>query len=130
MSDAQTDQAELDIPPEVQAAFDTLRDAALAYPEAVEDFPWGHAAWKVRKKTFAWANALEDGLSVTVKLPQSSVMALALPFTTPTGYGLGKSGWVSARIPVGPDMRLPLLLEWVDESYRAVAPKRLIKTLD
>ena len=29
-----------------------LRKIAMGYPETVEDFPWGHAAYKVRKKIF------------------------------------------------------------------------------
>jgi len=119
----------LPIPKEIEAAFTALRDRALAYPEAVEDFPWGHEAYKVRKKTFLWAGRHPDRLSVTVKLPASSAMALSLPFTEPTGYGLGKSGWVSASIPAGPNMPLALLLDWMDESYRAVAPKKLVKLL-
>ncbi len=30
------------------AAFTELRDHGLGFPEAVEDFPWGHTALKVR----------------------------------------------------------------------------------
>ena len=72
-----------------------LRGAALAYPGATEEFPWGHRAIKVRGKIFL-ALAREDGaLHVTVKLPVSNVYALSLPFAAPTGYGLGKSGWVT-----------------------------------
>jgi hypothetical protein len=29
-----------------------VRDLALAYPEAHEDFPWGHRAIQVRRKVF------------------------------------------------------------------------------
>jgi CheY-like chemotaxis protein len=52
-----------------------------------------------------------------------------MPFAKPTGYGLGKSGWVSTSFDDGDQDPVPLLLEWIDESYRAVAPKRLVKTL-
>jgi predicted DNA-binding protein (MmcQ/YjbR family) len=38
---------------------------------------------------------------------------------------LGKSGWVSARLAKGDEVPLPLLREWIDESYEAIAPKRL-----
>ena len=71
----------------------------------------------------------ENGLSLSVKLPGSASMALGLPFASPTGYGLGKSGWVTASF--GPRERPPveLLKHWIDESYRAVAPKRLVDTL-
>jgi predicted DNA-binding protein (MmcQ/YjbR family) len=53
-----------------------------------------------------------------------------LPFTEPAGYGLGKSGWVAFRIPRGTQVELELLLQFVEESYRAVAPKKLIAKLD
>jgi hypothetical protein len=56
-------------------------------------------------------------------------VALMLPFTKPTGYGLGKSGWVSASFADGDDPPVEMLKEWIDESYRAQAPKKLVKTL-
>ena len=70
------------------------------------------------------------GVSVIVKLPHSSTEALALLFTEPTGHGLGRHGWVSARF--APDERalVKLLKEWILESYRAIAPKRPIAELD
>jgi predicted DNA-binding protein (MmcQ/YjbR family) len=115
--------------PAIETAYNRLRDAAMAYPEATEDFPWGHAAWKVRKKTFFFAGKHGEHMNVTVKLPESSVMALLLPFAEPTGYGLGKSGWVSGRLEATADIPVALLLDWMDESYRAVAPKKLSKLL-
>lgn len=102
-----------------------LRKAALAYPEATEEFPWGHRAVKVKGKAFVFM-ALEDGaFSLSVKLPQSGVVALMLPFAQPTGYGLGKSGWVTARFAPDDEVPLNVLASWIDESYRAIAPKRL-----
>ena len=69
------------------------------------------------------------GLSLSVKLPVSGILALGLPFASPTAYGLGKSGWVTARF--GPKDKPPvdMLRRWVDESYRAVAPRRLVAAL-
>ena len=107
-----------------------LTKIALRYPEAREDFPWGERAIKVRKKIFACVNRTEDGGSrVTMKLPESSLEALVLPFTEPTHYGMGKHGWVTSTF--GPDEELPLdlLVDWIDESYRAIAPKKLIAQL-
>lgn len=101
-----------------------------AFPEVTEDFPWGHRALKVRGKAFVFF-ALEDGkLSLSVKLPQSSGPALLLPFAEPTGYGLGRSGWVTARFGAKDRVPVAMLHGWIEESYRAVAPKRLAATLD
>jgi hypothetical protein len=46
-----------------------LRAVALAYPEATEDFPWGHTAVKVRGKAFLFLSGEAGTLSVTCKLP-------------------------------------------------------------
>ena len=111
----------------------TVREHALAYPEAWEDFPWGESVVKVRKKVFVFLGHPDDpnvAFGLSVKLPESKDAALTLPYTEPTGYGLGKAGWVSATFTKGMQPELDLLLEWVDESYRAVAPKTLIKQLD
>jgi predicted DNA-binding protein (MmcQ/YjbR family) len=107
-----------------------LRAAALAYPGAVEEFPWGERVVKVNQKVFVFLGRAEGAeLSLTVKLPQSGAMALGLPFATPTGYGLGKSGWVSASFTKAREVPLGMLLEWIEESYRAVAPKKLVAQL-
>jgi predicted DNA-binding protein (MmcQ/YjbR family) len=114
---------------ELKESEERLRDLALAYPEAYEEFPWGHRAVKVKGKTFVFIALDEEGLSLSTKLPLSSVAALALPFSSPTGYGLGKSGWVTARFAPGDEVPLELLQEWLDESYRAIAPKKLAARL-
>ncbi|MDP1825707.1 MAG: MmcQ/YjbR family DNA-binding protein [Archangium sp.] len=107
-----------------------VREVALSYPGATEEFPWGESVIKVKGKVFVFLGRDEDDdVGFSVKLPHSGDAALGLPFCTPTGYGLGKSGWVSASFPGGKNVPLPLLLEWLDESYRAVAPKKLVATL-
>jgi len=109
-----------------------LRDFAMEYPEAHEDHPWGHRAIKVRGKAFLFLGGEKNTreLSLSLKLPQSRDMAADLPFAAPTGYGLGKSGWVTARFGKVGEVPVELLRKWIDESYRAIAPKKLVKTLD
>ena len=107
------------------AAFQALRTLALSLPEATEAFPWEHVAWKVKGKAFCFTNKPGDELGFTVKLPHSSGAALMLPFVAPTGYGLGKSGWVSATFDGRRKVPIPILESWLLESYRAVAPKKL-----
>src|SRR5712691_944218 len=108
-----------------------MRAAALAYPGAVEEFPWGERVVKVKKKVFIFLGHDEsEGWGISCKLPRSAGMATSLPFAEPTGYNLGKSGWVTASFDSPKDVPLPLLLEWLDESYRAVAPAKLVAELD
>lgn len=107
-------------------AFEELRGLGLGFPETSEDFPWGHSALKVRNKTFAWLSEDEAGMSYfTVKLPVSRDFAEVFDFAAPSGYGLGKSGWITCSFRPGEEPDLALLKRWLAESYRAVAPKKL-----
>src|SRR5215471_17013161 len=106
-----------------------LRAFALGYPEAHEDFPWGDRVIKVRKKVFVFMGQSGDGFGLSAKLAETAPMALLLPFASPTRYGLGKAGWVTARFAPREAPPLDLLRAWIDESYRAVAPKTLVAKL-
>ena len=102
-----------------------LRAHALAKPEATEHFPWGERAIKVKGKVFLFMYCDAKRLSLSTKLPDSASVALLLPFATPTGYGLGKAGWVSAAFDAPATPPLDILCAWIDESYQAVAPAKL-----
>lgn len=113
-----------------QRALAELRAFGLALPGAHTKSPWpGHLDLAVRDKTFAYLNDAAP-LSISCKLPQSCHEALGLPFTTPTGYGLGKSGWVTATFAGSDNPPVAFLKAWIEESYRAQAPKRLVQALD
>src|SRR5687767_3034996 len=113
------------------AALRELRAFGLAYPGAHTKSPWpGHLDLAVKDKTFAYLSLEGEPLGVSCKLPHSCDAALMLPFTKPTEYGLGKSGWVSARFEAGQRPPVDMLKAWIDESYRAQAPKRLVAELD
>src|SRR4030088_61893 len=87
---------------DISRAVQTLRRFALRHRDAVEDFPWGDRTIKVRGKIFLFLGQDGETLNLSVKLPQSAEAALALPFTSPTRYRLGRSGWVTARFSEGP----------------------------
>lgn len=107
-----------------------LLKRALAYPETTEEYPWEERVIKVRGKIFLFLGAVEGRLRLSVKLPQSFLDALTVPGAKPTAYGLGKAGWVSLWFDEGEAVPMERLTAWIDESYRAVAPKRLVKSLD
>jgi len=103
-----------------------LRAFGLAYPGAHTKSPWpGHDDLAVNNKTFAYLSNEGEPFSISVKLPYTKHEALKLPFAKPTAYGLGKSGWVTLGPPAGRMPSLDLLKSWIDESYRAQAPKKL-----
>ena len=107
-----------------------LRAFGLAYPGAHTKSPWpGHLDLAVNDKTFAYLSLEGEPFHISCKLPQTAAVALMLPGCKPAAYGLGKSGWVAAEFP---DNKLPpteVLKAWIDESYRAQAPKKLVKQL-
>ena len=106
---------------------------ALTFPGAYEEHPWGETVIKVNKKVFLFVNgaiAPEDGVSLSVKLPHTGTDLLEMPFAEPMGYGMGKHGWVTLLLMRDHQTPLDLLEAWIDESYRAVAPKRLVAALD
>lgn len=110
-----------------QAAHE-LRAYALGLPGVREDFPWGERVVKVNNKVFVFLgrdDQLGEGLGFSVKLPESAAEVLALGYAKPTGYGLGKSGWVSVAWPPGEAPPVLQFKRWIAESFRAVAPKRV-----
>jgi predicted DNA-binding protein (MmcQ/YjbR family) len=106
---------------------DELCAAILAYPEAIEDQPFGPGAlvYKVRGKMFALV-APENPPSVSLKC--NPVLATMLRDTYPAvtgGYHLNKRHWNTVVI----DGSVPTdeLLEWIEHSYDLVVkglPKR------
>lgn len=112
------------------AALKELRAFGLNFPGTHTKSPWpGHLDLAVKDKTFAYLSIEGQPFTISCKLPHSCEAALMLPFAKPTGYGLGKSGWVSAEIPSG-EVPVPLFKDWIEESYRAQAPKKLVAQLD
>ncbi len=112
-------------------ALQQLRAFGLALPGAHTKSPWpGHLDLAVRDKTFAYLGIDGEPFHISCKLPQSGQDALWLPFAKPTGYGLGKSGWVSAELKDDEPVPVDLFMCWIAESYRAQAPKKLLALLD
>ena len=118
------------IPSKVSRDESALRAIAVKYPGAHEDFPWGERAIKVKGKVFVFMRADENGLVFTAKLTSLHADAMLLPFSAPCGYGMGKHGWVTARFGPKQSAPIPILRAWIDESFRNVAPKKVVAELD
>jgi predicted DNA-binding protein (MmcQ/YjbR family) len=114
-----------------EAIVEELRAWGLSLPGAHRKAPWPeHDDLAVKDKTFAYLPTKGQPFSLSVKLPYTGYEALQLPFAEPTGYGLGKSGWVSFTPSEDQIPDVEQLKAWVEESYRAQAPKTLVKQLD
>ena len=106
---------------------DPLQAFALDLPGAFSDMPWeGDVVAKVGKKIFVFFGSGE-GARISVKLPESADHALSIPGAEPTSYGLGRHGWVTVPIAETP---AELLEDWIEESYRTIATRKLVAELD
>ncbi|UGY94464.1 MmcQ/YjbR family DNA-binding protein [Streptomyces gobiensis] len=111
-----------------------VREFALGLPGAGEEFPWGESVVKVNKKVFVFLGVDDGsypaGITVKLKTPEVHGHAMTSPGAQPAGYGLGKAGWVSIPLEEEGAPAVDLLCDWVEESYRAIAPKKHIAELD
>ena len=114
-----------------QAIVEELRAWGLTLPGAHRKAPWPeHDDLAVNDKTFAYLPAKGRPFSLSCKLPYTGYDALQLSYAEPTAYGLGKSGWVSFNPPEEQIPDIEQLKRWIEESYRAQAPRKLVKELD
>lgn len=127
--------------------WDAVRELALGLPSAEEHFPWGEPVIKVRSKPgvppwrrdgegvcgpmFLWLGQRDsDTHAITVNITESYEQAVALAHAVPTTIsGLARAVGMAHCPPPDHRCRSPLC-DWVDESYRAKAPRRLVAELD
>ena len=105
----------------------------LALPEATRQDSGSHAAFLVRKKTFAYFlnDHHGDGIvSVSCKaLPgDNSALASAQPSRFYLPSYVGPRGWVALRLDVG-ETDWQEVGELIMGSYRLVAPRRLVLSI-
>ncbi len=108
-----------------------LRELCLAFPEAVEKETWGDPTWRVRDRIFAMQKGNVEGgrPSVWCKAPDGAQEVLV-----GTGGGrffvppyVGHKGWIGAYLDGWVDW--DELADVIEQSYRLIAPKRLVKLL-
>jgi predicted DNA-binding protein (MmcQ/YjbR family) len=108
-----------------------LEEVALALPEAVrvDIEAWGgEPTFRVRGKNFVFTDHEATGLSVKLPKEEAAAVVASDPDAEPTGYGMGRHGWVSIKIPDGvTGERWDEVVEMVRTSYTLVAPKTLAR---
>ena len=106
-----------------------LEEIVGRLPEAsrVDMEEWGGTAtFRVRGKIFVLASP--DTATISVKLSKEEAFAMVAtdPQVTPTGYGLGRHGWVTVTLGRRPSSaRWQEVEECVRTSYSLIAPKKL-----
>ncbi|CAN5757989.1 MmcQ/YjbR family DNA-binding protein [soil metagenome] len=105
-----------------------LRKICLQFPEALEVEAWGDPTYRVRNKIFA----MEKGAGTEVWLKAPAGEQEALINSHPDSYFVppyvGSKGWVGARLRA--ELDWAELADLIDQSYRLIAPKRLVAALD
>jgi len=105
--------------------------AALPEAERVDVAEWGdHPTFRVAGKNFVFSDQVAQHLSVKLTKEEAAAVVATDPTVEPTGYGLGRHGWVSLSVDEGAgDDRWQQVEEWVRTSYTLVAPKRLARVV-
>ena len=86
----------------------------------------GEPTFRVRGKNFIFTDAKATSLSVKLSREEAAAVVASDPLVEPTGYGLGRAGWVSVKVTGRTGQkRWQELEEWIRTSYTLVAPKRL-----
>jgi predicted DNA-binding protein (MmcQ/YjbR family) len=99
-------------------------------PEAVEDWPWGSIHCKVADKIFVgWGRDESGEMSIGIRttLELQSMLVASDPRFSVAKY-VGKYGGIDMRIGKKPNW--DEVEQLIVDSYRIIAPKRLVKQLD
>lgn len=114
-----------------QTNLERIESLAMALPEAerVDIEAWeGEPTFRVRGKNFVFASKDSSGFSLKVDKDEAEAVIASDPDVDPTGYGLGRHGWISVTLPdrAGED-RWDVVREWIRTSYTLVAPRKLAR---
>ena len=107
-----------------------MQKLALRYPEAQEGIACAGTALesktvKVGNKAFLFLGEKEVRLKLGESLPEATKLASKAPGR----YEVGVHGWVKLTFGDNETPPLNLLKRWIDESYRLLAPKKLLALL-
>lgn len=109
-----------------------LRAICLRFPEAVEAVAFGSPTFQVRARNFAMVHQPGQRIAVWCKAPPGAQVAYVQ--SEPERYYVppyvGPKGWIAAWIDPAGDPDWEEIAAIVEESYRLVAPKRLVAQLE
>jgi len=110
---------------------DTLRSFALQYPGAAEGIacaatPIEKRTIKAQSKAFLFIGTADVMLKLGELMPEAAELAARRPDLCKAG---GSLGWVTIYIRGDEHPPVELVEKWIDESYRLLAPKKLVASL-
>jgi predicted DNA-binding protein (MmcQ/YjbR family) len=106
-----------------------LLGIVLGLPGAYEDRPWGEVHCKVAGKIFVgWGRHDDGAMSLGFKTDKQlqAMLVASDPRFTVAAY-VGKHGWVNMKL--GPAPNWGEVEHFIVDSYRMIAPKKLVKEL-
>jgi predicted DNA-binding protein (MmcQ/YjbR family) len=105
--------------------------ARLPQAERVDVAAWdGEPTFRVNGKTFIFSAPDAGGISVKLPKDEAAAVVATDPEADPTGYGLGRHGWISVTIPATTSAtRWREIEEWIRTSYTLVAPNKLAQAV-
>jgi predicted DNA-binding protein (MmcQ/YjbR family) len=102
--------------------------ARLPEAERVDIEEWGdHPTFRVNGKNFVFSDVAAEHLSLKLSKEEAAAVVATDPDVSPTGYGLGRHGWIAVNLIAPDEERWQQVEEWVRTSYALVAPKRLAR---
>ena len=100
--------------------------ARLPEAERVDIAEWGdHPTFRVRGKNFVFSDQTAENLSLKLSKEEAAAVVASDPHVEPSGYGLGRHGWIALTLLKPDATRWNEVEEWVRTSYTLVAPKKL-----
>jgi predicted DNA-binding protein (MmcQ/YjbR family) len=100
--------------------------ARLPETERVDIEEWGdHPTFRVRGKNFVFSDQRAENLSLKLPKEEAAAVVASDPHVEPSGYGLGRHGWIALTLKKPDAARWLEVEEWVRTSYTLVAPKKL-----
>ena len=115
-----------------ESIMEQMRAICLPLPEAEESEAFGAPTFKIRKKNFAMLHKQDGRTSVWCKADMEFQQALIHSgperfFAPPY---VGHKGWVAAWLDDDTNPDWDEIDDIITDSYRLIAPKRLVKALD
>ena len=104
-------------------ASSSIRLHALGYPDAAEGTSCVNRAFSAGGKNFAFLGEVDDECRLRLKLGES------IP-EVDDRFEVGAHGWTMIRFHPDEPPNTADLERWVGESFRLLAPKRLVAQLD
>lgn len=111
-----------------------MRRVALSYPQAelgvaCQGTALESSTVKARDKAFLFISGVGPSYTVRLKLCQSQSEAMQLAANEPGRYKLGAHGWTTISFSDSEPPPIERIKRWIDESYRAIADKKLLALL-